>query len=41
MSQTAEFLGWLTVSLVIINTMLYLTRLIYKKIVSKKTTVFG
>lgn len=40
MSQTAEFLGWLNVSLVIINTMLYLTRLIYKKIVSKKNNGF-
>ena len=40
MSQTAEFLGWINVFLVIINTLLYLTRLIYKKIGFKKTTEF-
>lgn len=40
MSQTAEFLGWINVFLVSINTLLYLTRLIYKKIGFKKTTEF-
>ncbi|HOT31977.1 MAG TPA: hypothetical protein PLM73_06370 [Petrotogaceae bacterium] len=40
MSQTAEFLGWINVFLVSINTLLYLTRLIYKKIGLKKTTEF-